>query len=129
MNIRPFNKVKALALVLALSAGGAALAGTYNGTVSGFNTIDNVLFFKNQGTFVNYSVGASGSGSNKLTVKVQQQRSGGSWKTLETIRVDVGTTVLSSYSVDNEFVGVGESLRYRVSRDLGTQAINYTIVD
>lgn len=127
MNLRPFNKLKALALVLSMSAGGAALATTYCGDVSGFNTVDNLLFFANQFTVINYTVDASGSGSNKLTVKVQQQKSGGGWKTLDTIKVDVGTSKAGSVMVEDLFGTVGESLRFRCSRDIGTQAIDYCI--
>ncbi len=43
-----------------------------NGTLKGTNTLDKVAFYVDSGTIINYTVAASGSGSNKLRVRLQQ---------------------------------------------------------
>jgi hypothetical protein len=125
------RRVAAGALLLAV--GGAAAAGAANsvyatGSVSGWNTIDHLLFAAEEGQVIHYYVSGDGNGTNTLTVKFQQQKSGGGWKTLETKYIDMPSGgTWGTFTVDDEFNSVGEQCRIRFSRDLGTQAIDWTV--
>ena len=116
-----------LALCLALT--GTAVADTC-GSVQGTNTIDRSYRPSVQNEFVTFTVTTTGSGSNTLTVKVQQQKSGGRWVTLRTVKVKPGVSVRSQYVVRDFFKsGSGEMVRYRISRKILTKKIEYCVSD
>lgn len=121
-----FSRIAVALLLVGLFTSGAF---AYTGEVSGTNTVDYVMAVKPQGQHVSFSVTASGRGSNKLTVKVQQQKSGGGWKTLRTVLVSPGSTVNSSFSVQDQFSSNDELVRYRISRNALTKKISYRLND
>ena len=112
--------------VLAASSAVAQSCPAYGGRVSGSNTVDYVNFSGNfsAGT---YTLGfrAEGSGSNKLTVKVQQRKNGGGWKTIASDNVDLGDVNGCGYESIQYTLTSSEEIRYRFSRKVGTNAIDY----
>lgn len=125
------RRIAAVGLLLCL-AGGAAAGARYSwasGTVSGWNTVDYIMFDATNGDTLHYKVSGSGSGSNKLTVKVQQQKSGGDWKTIKgPISLDMPSDSSSgTFVVEDLFGTSGELCRFKFSRDLGTKAIDWKV--
>lgn len=111
--------------VLSLVAGTAS---AFSGSVSGTNTVDKVAVagYEN-GDVVRYEVGTSGSGSNELTVKFQQQERNGSWTTLERVKINAGLSARGSFRVRDCFTGDDELIRVRLSRKAFTKKIRYSV--
>ena len=125
MMTRSCSAVLAGAILLAPT--GPVLAdAAAEGRLSGFNTVDYVEFPTGflAGHTYTYDVTASGNGSNTLTVKAQQQKANGGWKTLRTIKIDVSGSGSGQYTVEDLRTG-DEKMRYRFSRKIGTKAIDY----
>ena len=117
----------AVALALALSVAPDASAQTVTqGSVGGTTTVNNHFSGAVQGATMNITIDARGFGNNKLKVKVQWKRSGGSWHQIERFFVSPGSVSTGQYTVpDLE----GVIVRLRVSRKIGTRRINYTITE
>jgi hypothetical protein len=99
------------------------------GSVHGWNTVDHLSRSSTPGETVNLRVSATGSGTNKLTVKVQYlDWELGNWVTLRKIYVSPGSTSTTTYTVPND-PDHSERIRYRISRKIGTKRINYTVVE
>lgn len=104
---------------------------TIAGSVQGVNTVD--IHFPGEvvydGDVIDYSIKCTGSGSNTLTVKIQQRRDGIGWKTLAKHKLDLPSDTASGrVTVDDLFDDLAnEIIRFRLARDLGTQAVDYTI--
>jgi hypothetical protein len=110
-------------MVAFLLSGGAAHAGG-SGTLEGVNTVDYQTIQGFSTGVYGDEVAACGNGNNTLTVKVQQQKSGGGWDTLDTIAVTPGNTNSGQFTVTDLRSGT-ENIRYRFSRKIGTQSIDY----
>ena len=120
-----------IVLSLALLSASEAEAGNYLGSVRGTNTVDFVLSnpIRMEGETVDFSVAAFGNGNNKLIVKVQQQRRGGGWRTIGEIFVAPESVSEGSFTVRDFFDSEFENVRYRISRKIGTRAIDYLLCD
>lgn len=131
---KPRRKRFGIGFVIAIlftSIAGLAIAGTASGTLSGWNTVDYVYATgKTNGDVVPFTFSVSGNGNNYCTLKIQQMKSNGGWKTLQKIKRKPGwATYSGSYTVENLLNSSSEMIRYRFARDLGTKQINYTLVD
>lgn len=96
-------------------------------SVSDWNTVDYIGFYATEDDVIDFSVSASGRGSNKLTVKVQQRKAGGSWVNIYSSSVEPGDTLHGSFIVRDYFSGSTEQLQFKLSRDLGTKEIEYDL--
>lgn len=118
----------AFAVALLLSAQSYAIE--FEGQVHGTNTVDHLYRpTSGGGEPVTVTITAEGTGSNKLKVEVQLYLwETDSYLTLREMFVAPGSTVTSSYTIPDD-PDHTEIVRYRVSRKIGTQRIDYTILD
>lgn len=119
---------KVVVLLSCLAAASTSLALEDDGHLSGTDTKDRLLFSAPQGTTINWRVKGSGSGSNKMSFKIQQKKAGGRWTT----RVERTLNMPSDSETGNLYVkdyreGSNESLRYVFGRKMGTNAISWYI--
>lgn len=126
------NKMmSALALSAAMLGAGAMVgdaSAAYSGCVSGSNTVDYVyLSSTNNGDRIYYDIDTSGSGSNELDVKIQQQKSGGGWDTRVHFELESGSSRSGSFIVQDFFGSTGELVRVRLGRKILTSSICYTV--
>lgn len=102
------------------------------GSVRTTNTIDilgesNPDIRLDDGDEFEFVITADGNGSNTLTVKIQQQV-GGTWQTVRDKQLQPGQQRSGSFVVaDMSNSGATEDFRIRVSRKIGTKAIDYTV--
>lgn len=122
------SKVLAGLIVLCSIPAIAAAPILWAGNLSGLDTVDYAYFTAVEGTQFNYNVTATGNGSNKLTVKVQQKWPAGTWETIEKSKTPVGNPGAGAFVVHNHYVNTPiEELRYRISRKAFTRAIDWTV--
>jgi len=115
------------AVIAALFVQNDAAAQTFTGSVRGLNTVDKIGAGATPGDTVRLTVRATGSGVNKLKVEVQYYTFGsGRWVTLRRLFVTPGSMSTTTYTVPND-PDYTEFIRYRVSRKIGTQRIDYRI--
>ncbi|WKD50708.1 hypothetical protein [Microbulbifer spongiae] len=106
----------------------APLAWDANGALTGLDTVDTVEFAPKQNTTFKYTVRGAGSGSNVLTVKIQQKKAGGGWQTRITKELNMPSETKSgSFKVNDYREGDQETIRFRFSRKVGTKAINWYV--
>ncbi|MDP5209358.1 hypothetical protein [Microbulbifer sp. 2205BS26-8] len=92
------------------------------------DTVDTVEFAPKQNTTFEYTVRGEGSGSNVLTVKIQQKKAGGGWQTLRIKELNMPSETKSGSFVVNDYrEGNTETIRFRFSRKVGTKAINWYV--
>jgi hypothetical protein len=129
------RKATTVFLALAATSGMAAVGVDWpswepaaEGHLSGTDTVDKTTFSAKQGDTVEWRVAGAGSGSNELTVKIQQQKAGGGWETLVTRTLDMPKDEASgSFVVKDYREGDVESLRFRLSRKILTPAISWYV--
>jgi len=117
------NRYLFLTMLAGLSCMSLAYAGG-DGSVHGSNTIDKIEIDGFTPSVYGYEVAACGKGSNTLTVKVQQKKSGLGWKTIDDMTVNPGNTKSGQYTV-SDLVSGDEKIRYKFSRKIGTKEIEY----
>ena len=117
---------------LALFAGSQAQAQNFSGSVHGTNTVDYISRTNTvAGETVQFTVTASGGGTNKLKVEVQVlsfDTNSYHWVTIRQIYVSPGSSSTSSFTVGDD-PDHNEYVRYRISRKIGTQRIDYVGVE
>lgn len=106
----------------------APLAWDSNGTLSGLDTVDTFEDTASQNSTYRYTVRGAGSGSNVLTVKIQQKKAGGGWQTRIIKELNMPSETKSgSFRVNDYREGNQETIRFRFSRKVGTKAINWYV--
>jgi hypothetical protein len=78
--------------------------------------------------FVIWDASGIGSGSNTLTVRIQQQNAAGAWVTLVTQPLYMPSdTAVGNFVVPNLRPGAMENLRFRLSKTLLSPAIDWHV--
>lgn len=120
------------AAMVVLLAGGylasaqAACPPASAGNLIGGDTADNLNFPGRGGGTYTLGVRAKGDGNNTLTVKVQEKKKVAGWRTLDTIKIDLGDSVNGCRYGSAQYTYDGDrDLRYRFTRKIGTSGITY----
>lgn len=120
----------AVSAALAILPAAAPVPVSHSGELKGLTTVDKIEFSRDIGETIDFYVCATGSGYNKLRVRLQQKSTiDGSWGTVRDFELAMGDERTGRYVVANSgpIPFVHRDLRFLVSRKVGTKKIAWQL--